>query len=256
MDVDASHAEATHTPGPLGTAGDYYGHNLSMGMAGALMAGDGALAVKYADHAPVALPKNPYTQSRVLVAYGRYAPDKALALAQPPAGDDFRMVMWRYARGEALAARGDGAGVKKEAEALGALLDGKPKVNDFEKDQVFLARKVLAGRAAMLLGQPSDAVRAFREAAQYQESHAWGTDPPPWWYPVRRSLAAAELKQGKAADAARDANASLKLWPQDALALQVLAAAETAQGHAGEAQRAADQGRQLWRGGTVALDLI
>ncbi|MGZ3344250.1 MAG: hypothetical protein ACXU82_06415 [Caulobacteraceae bacterium] len=255
MEVDASHAEATHTPGPLGTAADYYGHNLSMGLAGALMAGDGALAVKYADHAPVALPKSPYVQSRVLIAYGRYAPDRALAMAQP-SGDDFRAAMWRYARGEALAARGDGAGVRKEAEALGALLDAKPKVNAFEKDQVWLARKVLAGRAAMLEGQPAEAVRAFREAAQFQESHTWGTDPPPWWYPVRRSLAAAELKLGKARDAARDADASLKLWPQDGLALQVLAAAETAQGHTDAAQRAADQGRQLWRGGPLALDLI
>jgi hypothetical protein len=255
MDVDAAHAGETGTPGPLGKAGDYYGHNLSMGLAGALMAGDGKLAVKYADHAPLALPADLYVSSRALIAYGRYAPDKALGMAQPSL-DDFGVAMWRYARGEALAAKGDASGVRKEADALGALLASHAKISDFSKDQVTLAQKVLTGRAAMLAGKPADAAKAFREAAAFQESHTWGTDPPPWWYPVRRSLAAAELKQGKPADAAKDAKASLDHWPQDALALQVLAAAETAQGHAAEAQHANDQSQKFWRGGVTPLDLI
>jgi hypothetical protein len=226
-----------------------------MGMAGALMSGDGRLALKYADHAPFALPTLPYVISRSLIAYGRYAPDKALGLAQP-SGDDFRIAMWRYARGEALASKGDAPGVQKEADALAALLAAHPKLNGFEKDQAWLAQKVLAGRAAMLGDRPDEAARVFREAAAFQDSHSWGTDPPPWWYPVRRSLAAAELKAGKPADAEKDAKASLDRWPQDGLALQVLAAADAAEGRAAEAEAASDQSKKLWRGGAMALDLI
>jgi tetratricopeptide (TPR) repeat protein len=250
IDVDASHAQATNLPGGLG-APDYYGHNLSMGLAGAMMSGDGALAVKFADDAPVALPKNPYLAARALVAYGRYAPDRALAMPAP-AESDYAKAMWRYARGEAYAARGDVAGLRGEAQALGALIQDKPESND----QAKLARQVLDGRVAMLEGRPAAAARIFREAADAQEKHDWGTDPPPWWYPVRRSLAAAELKAGQPAEAAKEAKASLELWPQDGLALQVLASAETARGQTADAARTEAESKKWWRGGTLPLDLI
>jgi tetratricopeptide (TPR) repeat protein len=254
LSVDAVHAEDTNLPGGLG-APDYYPHNLSMGLAGALMSGDGALALKFAADVPVALPNNSNMAARAFVAYGRYAPDKALALPAPARGD-YAAAMWRYARGEAFAAKGDAAGLRSEAEALTVLLQGQPKLNLFERAASELARKVLAGRVAMLDGKPAEAARIFRQAANDQDNSTWGTDPPPWWYPVRRSLAAAELKLGKPADAAREAKASLKIWPQDGLALQVLAAAETAQGHAAEAKRAEADGRKWWRGQPLALDLI
>jgi tetratricopeptide (TPR) repeat protein len=252
IDVDADHAQATNLPGGLG-APDYYGHNLSMGLAGAMMSGDGALAVKFADDAPVALPKNIYVASRAFIAYGRYAPDRALALPAP-ADSDYAKVMWRYARGEAYAAKGDAAGLRGEAQALGALMQGKSDI--IRNGQATLARQVLDGRLAMLEGRPEDAARIFGDAAEAQEKQAWGSDPPPWWYPVRRSLAAAELKLGKPAAAAREARASLQKWPQDGLALQVLASAETARGQTADAERAEAESKKWWRGGQLALDLI
>jgi tetratricopeptide (TPR) repeat protein len=258
LDVDAVHAQETNLSGPLG-APDYYPHNLNMGLEGALMSGDGALAVKFADDGPIALPpgarpNNRTVISRGFVAYGRYAPDKALAL--PAQTGAYDTVMWRYARGEAFAAKGDLAGLRQETQALGAFVDGKPKLNAFEAPQARIARQVLQGRVAMMQGQPAEAARIFRAAADYQDSFHWGADPPPWWYPVRRSLAAAELKAGQNADAVKDANASLAAWPQDGLALQVLAQAQTALGHADESRRAADEERKVWRGKPEPLDLI
>jgi tetratricopeptide (TPR) repeat protein len=254
LNVDSVHAEATNLPGGLG-APDYYGHNLSMGLAGALMSGDGPLAVKFADDVSVALPKNPYMAGRMVVAYGRYAPDKALALPEPTSGD-YPKVMWRYARGEAYAAKGDVQGLHQEAAALADQLQAKPKLNDFEKNQASLARQVLEGRIAMLEGRPADAARIFGEAAAAQDKHDWGTDPPPWWYPVRRSLAAAQLKLGQPAEAAKQAEASLKAWPQDGLALQVLANAQSALGQTANAQRTRAESQKWWRGKPLALDLI
>jgi tetratricopeptide (TPR) repeat protein len=254
LNVDTVHAEATNLPGGLG-APDYYGHNLSMGLAGAMMSGDGPLAVKFADDVSVALPKNSYMAGRMVIAYGRYAPDKALVLPEPVNGD-YPKVMWRYARGEAYAAKGDLAGLHQEATGLAAFLNPRPKLNEFELQQANLARRVLEGRIAMLEGRPADAARIFKEAAADQDKYGWGTDPPPWWYPVRRSLAAAELKLGQPAEAAKDAQASLKLWPQDGLALQVLASAQTAQGQTAEAQRSQAESQKWWRGKPLALDLI
>jgi tetratricopeptide (TPR) repeat protein len=252
--VDAVHAADTNLPGGLG-APDYYGHNLSMGLAGALMSGDGPLALKFADDAPVALPKNTYVAARAVVAYGRYAPDKALALPPPSAGD-YPKVMWRYARGEAYAAKGDAGGLRGEAAALAALLQAKPGLNAFELDQARLARQVLDGRVAMLEGRTVEAAHIFRQAAAAQDKANWGADPPPWWYPVRRSLAAAELKDGKAAEAAKEARASLKAWPQDGLTLQVLAAAESALGQTADAQRTEAERQKWWRGAPLALERI
>jgi predicted Zn-dependent protease len=119
---------------------------------------------------------------------------------------------------------------------------------------------VLTGRAALLEGRPRLAAASFKAAAEHQERaypFAKNFDPPTWWYPVRRSLAAAQLKAGHYAEAAREANASLKDWPKDALALRVLARAEAKQGRAAAAKRHRAEARQAWRGdlAKVSLDL-
>jgi tetratricopeptide (TPR) repeat protein len=271
LKVDADVESKLHYSGPLSSQ-MYYLHNYTFGLAGALMAGDARLALKYADHAGVAFPagrddfkiaipagltrsegpadRRTTADARALVAYGRYAPDRALALTDAP-GDPVVVRVYRaYAKGEAYAAKGDVAGVRKEADALRGLR------NEATKDVggpiiALLGSEVLDGRAALLAGDPAKAVAAFTTAAETQEktfpvSRAF--DPPPWWYPVRRSLAYAELAAGKPADAAKDAKASLKDWPDDALALRVLGEAEAKLGDAPAAREHADAARKAWRG--------
>ncbi len=153
LEVDAAHARATDAPGVLGSP-DYYPHNLSFGMAGAMMSGDGPLAVKFADDAKAAFPPGgrgdmDYIFARVMSAYGRYAPDRALQLPQPKAGDTLGVAMWRYARGEALASRGDGKAVAEESRQIGQALAAKDaaKMGSFARTQAELAQRVLEGRA-------------------------------------------------------------------------------------------------------------
>jgi hypothetical protein len=84
-------------------------------------------------------------------------------------------------------------------------------------------------------------------------------DPPPWWYYVRRSVAAARLKAGAYAEARSEAQASLAVWPDDALALLVLSRAEDKLGDKAGARRDLDEARKAWHGGnveTVSLDLV
>jgi predicted Zn-dependent protease len=110
---------------------------------------------------------------------------------------------------------------------------------------------VVAGRAAMIAGDPERAVQRFAAAAERQKK-AYPVfdnfDPPPWWYPVRRSLAAAHLKAGRYATAAREARASLADWPQDALALRVLSEAEAKLGQKKAAREHAAEARAKWQG--------
>ncbi|MBL8554084.1 MAG: hypothetical protein JNL41_07385 [Phenylobacterium sp.] len=240
----------------------YYTHNYLFGLGGALMAGDGPLAVKYADHAAVAYPasapeeRRTMAQARSLVALGRYAPRRALAVADDPTAPRLVRLYRLYARGEALASRRDAAGVAREARAVAALSAEAAKAG--ETGNVTLAtimEGVLRGRAAMLAGRPAEAARHYDRAADTQEAAfpvPRNFDPPPWWYPVRRSVAAAELKAGRRAEAAAAARASLAEWPHDPLALRVLAQAD-AKGAA--ANRA--EARKVWQGdlARVTLDL-
>jgi len=73
-------------------------------------------------------------------------------------------------------------------------------------------------------------------------------DPPAWWYPVRRSAAAAWLQAGQFQAAADAAQKSLATWPADPLALLVLSQANDGLGHHEEARRYDAQAIGLWFG--------
>jgi len=186
------------------------------------------------------------------VALGRFAPDRALDV--PEAASDPRLVkIYRhYARGEAYAAKGDAAGVANEAIQLAGLTSEAAKASETGNVTLAtIAQEVLLGRATMLSGRAADAAPHFAKAATLQEQafpFAKNFDPPPWWYPVRRSLAAAHLQAGDYAAAAKEAQASLTDWPKDALALRVLAEAEAKQGQAGNARTHRREATREWRG--------
>jgi len=273
LKVDADTEATLKYAGPL-SAQMYYLHNYTFGLAGALMAGDARLALKYADHAGVAFPasadafkiavpagltrvekpgeRRTTAEARGLVAYGRFAPARALAMTDQP-GDAMIIKVYRhYARGEAYALQGDAAGAGREAATLSALAVQAKKDSEFQAiNPAEIAADVVAGRAALLSGDPAKAQAAFTRAAELQEKvYPWAKnfDPPPWWYPVRRSLAAADLAAGKPADAEREARASLAGWPDDALALRVLSEAEAKQGRAAAARDHLAQARRVWHG--------
>jgi Flp pilus assembly protein TadD len=83
-------------------------------------------------------------------------------------------------------------------------------------------------------------------------------DPPAWWYPVRRSVAAVHLRTGDFVKAESEALASLKAWKQDPLALWVLGKAQAGQGRIQDAAATLERARALWRGDfdSITADLI
>ena len=78
-------------------------------------------------------------------------------------------------------------------------------------------------------------------------------DPPAWWYPVRRSVAAVHLRNGDFARAESEALASLKAWKHDPLALWVLGKAQEGQGRPEDAAATLDRARTLWRGDFASI---
>jgi len=237
LKVDAESQPLLPTTGSL--AQRYYLHNYLFGLSGALMAGDEELALRYADHAEKAFGtatparNQKLTRARSLVALARYAPDRALAVPEGKGDPRLLRIYRHYARGEAFAARRDAAAVRREADAIAAVLASGVDPGDLggEADVAAVAGDVLRGRAAMLSGRADEAVQHYAKAAAAQEKAfpvPKNFDPPPWWYPVRRSLAAAHLKAGHRDDAIREAKASLVEWPNDGLALTVLEKADPA----------------------------
>jgi tetratricopeptide (TPR) repeat protein len=239
----------------------YHAHNVQFAMGAALMSGDAGAALSQSDatlaHARTGPKADAFLQMVVGTAYfaqARFAtPDRVLALPDPGAEHAYERAMWRYARGEAYARMRDAAGVRREA----ALVAADPAVVKSwggyapqAAGMVEVARLVLTGRAAMIEGRPDAAAQAYRAAAQIQDARLGRlSDPPGWWYPVRRSLAAALLAAGRADDAATEARLTLKTWPNDPVTLALLAQAEGKLGDGKAADLHLAQAEQGWRGG-------
>lgn len=242
----------------------YHTHNVTFGLAGAMLAGDAKSALAFAEEleepAKALDPANPWPQlssSDRYFAYGRWAaPDRVLALPDPGAKFPYARAMWRYARGEAEARKGDAAAVLAEARAmqpsdaeLTTLGGGRSQAEHL----IAIAHAILEGRAAMLQGRWEEAAVAFRAAVAIQDANLKGWDPPGWWYPVRRSLAEAELRGGRLDQAEADVRAVLKLWIDDPVAQCVLAEIERARGRTGEADALLKKAQGEWRGDLAAL---
>lgn len=241
----------------------YHSHNVQFATGAALMSGDGPAALAQAraafDYAANAKAIGAFDQFVMGTAYfaeGRFAaPEEVLALPEPAAERGYMRAMWRYARGEAYARKSDPAGVRRELAAIetpAADIKALGSYGTQMKGMVDVARLVLTGRAAMIDGKPADAAKAFSAAAQI-EDRVLGrlSDPPGWWYPVRRSYAAALLEQGKAEEAATQARLTLKTWPADPVTLAVLAQAERKLGDGKAADLHLAQARRDWHGVTA-----
>lgn len=227
-----------------------HAHNVSFGLASALMSGDGPGALAFGRAAEGTFGDGGDLGPRSYLAWARYG-DPAAVLKLPRPGPPFAQALWRYARGEARARQGNASGVEAEAHEIAALQAAKGKETD--SAEVEIARLTLVGRGALLGRRSADAVTAFRKATDLREKVDLVPDPPLWPLPPRRSLAAALLLQGDVAGARAEAARSLTRDVNDPLALHVLAEAQKRAGSpdAAKSQAAAERGwrggRELWR---------
>jgi len=246
----------------------YYPHNIHFVMASAQMTGDGQTAIEYARRLEGKIPdaaaeKIGWLQpvrAAPYLTYAQFSPPEAI-LALPDPGNKFPVVKaaWHYARGVALAAKGEIEPAQKEA-ALIAELTQKTDFSYLEAwgvpapDILRIARHVLEGRIAQAQSDTARAIKEFETAVSIQDTLGY-MEPPYWYYPVRQSLGAALLEAGKAAAAEQVFHKSLEQFPKNGWALYGLMQAQQAQGNSAAAQETEKRFKQAWVGGAEAPHL-
>lgn len=259
--LGVANAKRLNLPDPPGAWQlPYHPHNVQFGVGAALLSGDAkdALALSgpfiiAAAHYPRAPAFAQMGGGTGYFAMGRFAdPAKVMAMPDPGAAVPFMQAYRHYARGEAMARVGDSAGVRSEAakipERIGIIRKEDQTLH--ATAMMRIAKLVLTGQAAMIDKRPDLAAKAYAQAAKIEESKLFDdlSDPPAWWYPVRRSLAAALLASNRPADALREANAALKRRPMDPMTMIVRADAEDSLGDAASAANDRLFAKRNWHG--------
>lgn len=221
----------------------YHPHNVIYGLGGALMSGDSRIAldlarplVERAAGRDKAEPASQLLSASGYFALARFDPASVMALPEPKL--DYLKAAWRYARAESLIWQGDLSAARKERDAIPESIakfdPAKPPHDGTQPAEQMLGitRAVIEGRIAMAERRWADAIASFRKGAEIEETRSFSdfTDPPAFWYPVRRDLAAALLSAGDAAGAQREAEASLLLRRHDPAAEAILSAARATTG--------------------------
>jgi tetratricopeptide (TPR) repeat protein len=190
-----------------------------------------------------------------LVQFGHW--DEILTEPQPRADLAFSNAIWHYARGIALANKGDIKGAKSEQAALVPLkanekvmkLDG----SDYPASQLLaIADNLLLGEIALASGDSTAAVAKFTAAVASQDALPY-TEPPFWYYPTRQSLGAALLKAGKAAEAEAVYRKDLEVYPHNGWSTFGLIQALDAQKKTADADMQREHFKAMWQFADIEL---
>ncbi len=244
----------------------YYPHNIHFLWAAASMQGQSAVAIEAARKVAANVRLEQIEQfptveffhtvpTLALVQFGKW--DEILAAPQPREDLAFSNAIWRYARGVALANRGDVAGAKAE-QALLAPLKANDKVmfldgNDYPASQLLaIADNLLVGEIALASGDTAAAVTRFTQAVAGQDALPY-TEPPFWYYPTRQSLGAALLRAGKPAEAEAVYRKDLEAYPHNGWSTFGLIQALEAQGRTEDANMQREHFKAMWQFADVEL---
>lgn len=219
----------------------YYPHNYHFLSFAATMAGRAGQAipaaravvervpVEVARQVPPVEPLVPYLHL-TLVTFGRW--DEVLSEPQPPADLRFATAMSQYARGVAYAARDDDGQARIALDTVRAILAATE--DELSRAVLDIARHALEGEIAFRAGELAAAEAHFRQAQSIEDGLLY-MEPPHWYYPVRHSLGAVLLAQGRAAEAQQAYEQDLARFPENAWSLAGLQQSLRAQGRTADA---------------------
>jgi tetratricopeptide (TPR) repeat protein len=252
--------------------GAYYPHNLHFLWWAQLFEGRSRDALRTADRAAayaldnycgpskaVEAPRLRHLPWLTLVRFGRW--DEVLAIAQPPATNDFLVdrAFWHFTRALAFAARGDLASAEREQGALGVIAAGDEARRLSSPvfpvaDTLAVAVSWAAGRVAEAKGDGPGAIAHLERAVAAEEGIPY-MEPSYWPIPVRPALGAAWLRQGDPARAERIFREDLQRWQRNGWSLLGLARALRAQGRGQQADDVERQFTEVWARADASLDL-
>ena len=239
----------------------YYSHNLHFLADSEMMRGRLAAARQAA--AEVAERLAPHTQvmpmvesmitmkTAVLLRFGRH--EEILALASPPADHPVEGAWWHFARGVALARTGKADEAANERKALAEAVANVPDEALFggtglesAKTILGLASTVLDARIAWARGSQADSIKLWTNAVAAADKVPYD-EPPVFFYPVRESLGAALLLNGKAAEAERVFRDDLVKHPRNARSLFGLSESLRKQGKNADAEWVTRAFDEAWK---------
>jgi tetratricopeptide (TPR) repeat protein len=260
--ADESYIRDQRPGANLYTAG-YYPHNYDFLAFAAAMAGRKGQSLEAAAQVARLVPREllgaegmlflQQFQTRILqmqVRFGEW--DQILAAAEPDPGLPYARAIWHYARGRALAARGQAGDARSELDALRALargpeLEGKALEFNTATQVLGIAEGVLAGYLAAATGRFDRAVAHLNEAARLEDGLVYG-EPPEWSVPVRQDMGAILLAAGDPARAEAAFLKDLDRFPRNGWSLRGLESALRAQDRIVEADAVRAQLLEAWEG--------
>jgi tetratricopeptide (TPR) repeat protein len=247
----------------------YFTHNLHFLADSETMRGRLASARVAADE--VAQKMAPHTQmmpmvesmitmkTAVLLRFGQH--DEILALASPPADHPVEVAWWHFARGVALARTGKVDAAEEERTALNETSAKVPAEALFGGTGLESARTILAlaamvldARIAAAKGASADSTRLWTNAVAAADKIPYD-EPPIFFYPVRESLGAALLLNGKSEEAERVFREDLVRHPRNARSLFGLHESLVKQGKTADAEWVKRAYDEAWKDADTTLTI-
>ena len=264
--ADVSYAKAAEQSGSMYDL-MYHSHNEHFLAYAACMAGRYSEARKAAEAMEARL--KPHAQTMPMLDTFLWTPiwvdlrfakwDAILARSEPPTERVISHLMWRFARANAYAARGDVE--RADAEKLlftkaAATLPPDAGFAEMNRAAAVLAvaNEVLAARIDAAKKNNDSAIRHWRLAVKAQDKLNYD-EPPDWYYPVRESLGAALFAAGSAKEAEIVFREDLRQNPRNPRSLFGLQASLAAQHADSDADWVDRQFRAAWKNADTELRL-
>lgn len=185
--------------------------------------------------------------SKVLMRFGKW--EEVLKEPAPPGGLPLATALWHFTRASALTVLDRMDEARTEAavfqEAAAKVPESAFFGNNRAADLLAIAKLVLEGEMQAQEGHLDQAEAKLAEAVQLEDKLRYD-EPPDWIQPVRHTLGAVLLRDGKAWEAESVYAEDLRIWPQNGWALLGLREALLAQGKHPEAKLADAQLKRAW----------
>jgi tetratricopeptide (TPR) repeat protein len=245
----------------------YYSHNLHFIAMCSAMSGDYAESMKNAHllaahvrpHVKEMPPLEGFVTIPIAVDVRFRRWDDILKMPKPSPEMKTETVFWHFARGMALAAKGQPDEAQADYQVVADAEKNTPEdvifampVNNKTKDVLKIARDVLGAKIALARKDNASAIAQLQDAVKVQDSLKYN-EPEDWFFPVRESLGAVLLMNGDAAGADKVFREDLDHHPRNPRSLFGLEFALKAQKRDYDAGFVQKQFQAAWKGGTLKL---
>ncbi|NOT58901.1 MAG: hypothetical protein HOP19_01620 [Acidobacteria bacterium] len=243
-------------------ANGYIPHNHHFLWYSAMMEGASAKAIRAAEHIAATVDHKAMrergggtvqhyfvTPLYAYVQFGKW--DAILRYAAPDKDLRYPTAVWHYARGIALARKGQLLEAQRELDALTPIASDKAleSVTIFDINTTLsllpIAREVVTGEIASAKQDWPNAIAHLETAVRWQDELNYD-EPPVWHFPVRHALGAVLLKAGRAQQAEQVFQEDLRRNAENGWALFGLRQSLQAQGKKKAAKLVAQRFRQAW----------